>query len=285
MIDTIYIARHGFRSNWLPPPHPPNPTGIDSDPALAPHGVDQARELGEYLAKLPENERPQFIISSPFYRCVETAAPFAEKAGLKIHLDRGVGEWFKKSRDVVPEPASYDLLSHFFPNVIGDAATWNTDGGVVPKSSGESEDDILERAHDFWAKFIPAFEKKHPNVQRVLIVNHAASKIALGMALMQFRSLYDEFDFEGRPSRLQAGTCSLDKFIRENTNGTNWRIVQNGRTDFLLGGEEMNWNFDVKVEAGSDEDIKRRVEEAKARQNTKNPSHPEKEPLEYEVRT
>lgn len=261
-LETIYIARHGYRSNWLPPPHPPNPTGIDSDPRLAPHGVDQAEELGAYLASLPEDQQPQFIISSPFYRCVETAQPYARKAGLKIHIDRGVGEWFKKSRGVVPVPAGYDQLRPFFPE-LGTAETWNSDGGVFPREDGESEDDILDRSHRFWAAFIPAFEKKHPDVKRILIVNHAASKIALGMALMQFDSLYAEFDFDGKPARLQAGTCSLDKYARDQSK---WTLLENGRTDFLSAGEEMNWNFDVKVEAGSDEDIKRRQRQSQEKE-------------------
>ncbi|QEL62570.1 hypothetical protein SBP28_004452 [Candidozyma auris] len=277
-IDTIYIARHGFRSNWLPPPHPPNPTGIDSDPALAPHGVDQAVELGEYLASLPKEEQPQFIISSPFYRCVESAKPFAQKVGLKVHLDRGIGEWFKKSRGVVPKPADYSKLREFFPDVLGDEKTWNSESGVIPCEQGESEEDVLERSHKFWEAFIPAFEKKHPGVKRILLVNHAATKIALGMALMGHHSLYDEVVFRGTKTRLRAGACSLDKFVKDNDH---WTLLENGKTDFLKDGEEMNWNFDVKVEAGSDEDMKRRAEEAKQKQGTEKPSKPEKEPLEY----
>lgn len=281
-LDTIYIARHGFRSNWLPPPHPPNPTGIDLDPSLAPHGVDQAVELGQYLASLPENEQPQFILSSPFYRCVESARPFAEKLGLKVHLDRGIGEWFKKDRGVVPVPGDYELLGKFFAEVLGQSETWNSDTGVFPSLLGESEDDVLERCHRFWSAFIPAFEKKHPNVKRLLLVNHAATKIALGMSLLGHKSLYDDVNFKGTKTRLRAGACSLDKFERENDH---WVLLENGKTDFLKDGEEMNWNFDVKVEAGSDEDMKRRAEEAKKNQGTENPSKPEKESLENEVRS
>lgn len=90
-LTNIYVARHGYRANWLPPPHPPNPTGVDSDPPLAVHGVAQANELAAYLAAQPV--RPQLILLSPFYRCVQTAEPIAEALDVPIVLERGVGEW------------------------------------------------------------------------------------------------------------------------------------------------------------------------------------------------
>lgn len=280
-LKTIYIARHGFRSNWLPPPHPPNPTGINLDPALAPHGVDQAEQLAEYLSSLPEEVQPQFIISSPFYRCIESAQPYSKKLGIKVHLDRGIGEWFKKDRGIVPVPADHKRLSEFFPDVLGNPSDWDSDSGVIPSELGESETDVLERSHKFWQAFIPAFEKKHPEVERILLVNHAATKIALGMALMGHQSLYDDINFKGTKTRLRAGACSIDKFERENNH---WVITENGKTDFLKDGEEMNWNFDVKVEAGSDEDMKRREREAKEKEASQSTAN-DKDSSEFEVRS
>ncbi|KAM9899938.1 hypothetical protein OXX79_005433 [Metschnikowia pulcherrima] len=258
-LSTIYVARHGYRSNWLPPPHPPNPTGIDSDPVLAPHGVDQAVELSHHIGKLPEEEKPQFIVSSPFYRCVETAQPTARVLGLKVAVDRGVGEWFKTDRGVVPRPAGYDQLGEFFPEVIANAEIWDG-SGVVPSESGETSDDIFARCQRFWAEFLPSFEKQYPAVSSILIVTHAATKIALGMSLLDHQSVNDEITFNGEKTKIRAGACSIDKFVREQDS---WTLKENGRTDFLKDGEEMNWNFDVKFEAGSDEDIKARKEAAK----------------------
>lgn len=261
-IETIYIARHGYRSNWLPPPHPAPPTGIDSDPALAPHGVDQARELAKYLGGLPEEEKPQFIISSPFYRCVETSAPIAEELKVPLVIERGVGEWFKKDRGIVPEPANYDLLKQFFKQ-LADEETWDRDSstGVIPSLEGENEDDIFERAALLWKKFIPAFEAKFPNINKILIVTHAATKIALGMQLLGRSSVYDTINNEGEI--LKAAACSLDKYVKSNDN---WEIMMNGNCSFLTEGEEMDWNFHSKFEAGSDEDIKAREE---AKKNSK----------------
>ena len=87
---------------------PPNPTGIDSDPALAPHGVEQAQQLAAYLTSLPTHEKPEFIIASPFYRCIETSRPIAEMLDLKIALERGVGEWFRK----IEIPNQFPVITH-----------------------------------------------------------------------------------------------------------------------------------------------------------------------------
>jgi len=74
------------------------PTGIPTDPPLTSHGVDQSKELAEYLSRVePPVDR---IYSSPFYRCLQTVKPFSDKLfeqgkakGL-IRIDRGIGYVF-----------------------------------------------------------------------------------------------------------------------------------------------------------------------------------------------
>lgn len=280
-LETIYVARHGFRSNWLPPPHPPNPTGIDSDPVLAPHGVDQAVELSVHIKSLPDSEKPQFIVSSPFYRCVETAQPIAKALGLKVAIDRGIGEWFKPDRGVVPVPAGYEKLGEFFPDVIGSASLW-AGSGAIPSSEGETQEAIFQRTKAFWAEFIPLFEKQYPDVSRILLVSHAATKIALGMSLLKHASVQEDIDFKGTKTKIHSGACSLDKYVLD---GSAWTMVENGRTDFLKDGEEMNWNFDVQFEAGSDEDIKARKAAAEKEKLDKPAAKVEPETEAYEVRS
>ena len=255
VLKNIYIARHGYRANWLPLPHPPNPTGIDSDPPLAPHGVEQAKQLAGYLTSLPTQDRPQFILTSPFYRCVETGKPIAEMLQLKIVLERGVGEWYKKGRSVIPAPANYDTLEQFFNGVLATEEFWHRDDtiGVVPDLSGETEEAIFARANLFWSKFIPIFEKRFPDITNILIISHAATKIALGLALLNLSGVRAYIDDD--KDILRAGACSLDKFIRD---GNKWNLVMNGNCEFLTHGEEMNWTFHSAFEAGSDEDIKAR---------------------------
>ncbi|KAK6461001.1 histidine phosphatase superfamily [Scheffersomyces coipomensis] len=268
-LKTIYIARHGYRSNWLPEPHPPNPTGIDSDPPLAPHGVDQAKQLAAYLHSLPSIEQPQFIISSPFYRCVETCQPIAQILSLSVVIERGVGEWYRKGRKVIPSPANYDTLHRFFKDVLVEESEWPRDEtiGIIPSLSGETPEEIFDRASLFWKKFFPIFENKYPHIESILIVTHAATKIALGTSLLGLSTVYDSIDEHGTKPR--AGACSLDKYIKSNSN--QWENVMNGNCEFLLKGEEMHWDFSITVEAGSDEDIKlRKLKELELQKQNEN---------------
>lgn len=256
-LETIYVARHGYRANWLPPPHPPNPSGIDSDPPLAPHGVEQAKQLAAHLQQLPKDKQPQLIFSSPFYRCVETSQPISQALNVPIAIERGVGEWFKKDRPSIPEPGNYELLSKFFLG-LGDAAAWDRDDtlNVIPSLQGEDENDIFERVQKFVTAFLKVMEENFPHIKRVLIVTHAATKIAIALNLLGKLSVYDPIDDNG--TMLRSAACSLD--IYENRH-SKWVLTVNGDCSFLEDGEEMNWNFNYKFEAGSDEDIKLRQQE------------------------
>lgn len=278
VLKTIYIVRHGYRLNWLPPPHAPNPTGIDSDPPLAPHGVEQAKELAAYISSFPKSQQPQFILSSPFYRCVETSEPICQALDIQIVLERGVGEWYHIGRGIIPEPANYDTLNKFFKHLLSEQE-WHRDEtiGVIPSLGGESELDIFDRCKLFWTKFIPIFEAKYPHIENILIVSHAATKIALGMSLLGFNSVYDYLD--DNKTILRAGTCSLDKYTKTDK----WQLEINGDCSFLTKGEEMNWNFHNGFEVRSDDDIKAKELEAEFEQrelaNAKN-----KTKQDFEVR-
>ncbi|SCU81652.1 LAFA_0C06370g1_1 [Lachancea sp. 'fantastica'] len=266
-VKTIYIARHGYRSNWLPQgPYPPPPTGVDSDVPLAEHGVKQAKELAHYIMSI-ENQ-PELLFSSPFYRCLQTCEPIADLLELPIHVERGVGEWYKPDRKVIPEPASYAILNNFFPGKL--SPSW--DPTVIPSGKGETEQDIFNRCREFWPKFISRVESEFPSVETILIMTHAATKIALGMNLLGFDNAREAIDADG--TTLRSGSCSLDKFelITGNISGEElvevpfenrkWHLTMNGNTEFLADGEEMHWDFQYGFEAGSDADIKARLEMA-----------------------
>ncbi|EHN00187.1 Tfc7p [Saccharomyces cerevisiae x Saccharomyces kudriavzevii VIN7] len=278
VVSTIYIARHGYRSNWLPEgPYPDPLTGIDSDVPLAEHGVHQAKELAHYLLSL--DNQPEVVFSSPFYRCLQTTQPIARLLEIPVYLERGIGEWYRPDRKpVIPVPAGYDILSKYFPGVIG--PEWEST--LVPNEKGETEQEMYTRCKVFWNLFIEKVEKEYPNVECILLVTHAASKIALGMSLLGYANPRMSLNENG--VKIRSGSCSLDKYevlrksfdiIEEASDqdraalnyipfkDRKWVLTMNGNTEFLSSGEEMNWNFDCVAEAGSDADIKRRQETKK----------------------
>ncbi|SCV05722.1 LANO_0H13740g1_1 [Lachancea nothofagi CBS 11611] len=262
-IKTIYIARHGYRSNWLPKgPYPPPPTGVNSDVPLAEHGVKQAKELAHYIMSI-ENQ-PEMIFSSPFYRCLETSQPISDLLEVPIQVERGIGEWYKPDREVIPEPASFAVLNNFFPGKLN--MDWQPT--VIPSKNGETEEDIFNRCREFWPKFVAKLESQYPNIETILLVTHAATKIALGMNLLGFDNCRDPIDGDG--TILRSGSCSLDKYeliVSDDATeelqhipfwSKRWRLTMNGNTEFLSKGEEMHWDFQYGFEAGSDADIKAR---------------------------
>lgn len=252
-LKTIYVARHGYRSNWLPEgPYPAPPTGIDSDVPLAEHGVDQAKQLAEYISATWDEERkPQMVFTSPFYRCVQTSEPVVKALELPLVIERGLGEWYKPDRPVIPEPATVAQLSELFPEVTFDTQ-W---GGptVIPSRKGETEQEIFARSGDFLSKFLDRMQRDYPDIERVLFVTHAATKQCIGMKLLNIENVRDSIDEQGNV--LHNASCSIDWF--EYT-GNNWLLKMNGETSFLKDGAEMDWNFTYGFEAGSDADIKAR---------------------------
>ncbi|KAH3668454.1 hypothetical protein OGAPHI_002208 [Ogataea philodendri] len=249
-ITTIYIVRHGYRENWLPKEvQRDSPMGDnESDPLLAAHGVEQAVELGQYLSQ-EVDPKPQLIFSSPFYRCVETIQPTAKELGLSIFLDRGIGEWYRPNRPTIPEPANIAVLSQYFQDL---SDKWPPDT-VVPSDKGEEEDELMQRCREFWTKFIPKVESQFPKASSIILVTHAAVKIALGMTLLGYTNtrefLKPEHGGDGVSTRIHASTCSLDCY---KSSGAGWTMVMNGNTQFLTGGPEMNWHFaTAQFEAGN----------------------------------
>ena len=59
----------------------------DIDTPLSDLGVDQSRALGRWFAQLPDPERPQVVLTSPYIRARETARLVMEEAGLQPGAD------------------------------------------------------------------------------------------------------------------------------------------------------------------------------------------------------
>jgi broad specificity phosphatase PhoE len=54
----------------------------DADAPLSALGAEQSRALAEWFARLPEEERPTVVLTSPFVRSVQTATIVADRLGI-----------------------------------------------------------------------------------------------------------------------------------------------------------------------------------------------------------
>ncbi|WWD09681.1 hypothetical protein V865_007809 [Kwoniella europaea PYCC6329] len=208
MLEYIYICRHGFRSNWIDPSIKTSPTGLNRDPPLAVYGLEQSQHLSSFLSdpsKTHPYPIPELVFSSPFYRCIETSLPTAQKLGLidghehsegkgkgregGVRLEHGVAEWYSPvlpNTGLHPRPSHSEHLSQYFPPKSLNSSYRST---VFPSRKGESFKELHDRAELFVESWISKIEELHPEVKSVVIFAHAASLIALGRALTGDRTL------------------------------------------------------------------------------------------------
>ncbi|GAA5923684.1 histidine phosphatase family protein [Sporobolomyces koalae] len=277
-LKTIYVARHGFRLSWETQTWT-SPTGVPRDPPLSAHGVDQAKELANFLKHelgitSEEIESGKvMLLSSPLYRCVQTAKPTSEALNLKIHIENGLGEWYLPVRKGLhPALSTSKFLSGFFPAgllaPVDDTNLWNSI--LTPPRTGESMYEIHQRARQFLNKFVPALEAR--GVERVIVFSHAATCIALSRALAgDLEGISGEVEGqawdESKRLECRAATCSVSKFTRRAgspDSNIKWNREWNGKTDFLQQGEERHWEFSFVEEYEEDGILEDGVTEAGA---------------------
>ncbi|RSH91990.1 hypothetical protein EHS25_009361 [Saitozyma podzolica] len=254
MLETIYICRHGARQDWLDPAHV-SVTKLYHDPSLSEQGLEQAQHLGDFLSAPEDSPVPELIFSSPFYRCVQTSRPLAQKLGEPVHLEMGVMEWFSKAREgsglhTRPHATSPKALVPHFPEITLHPTYTHT---YYPSRRGEAVEELHARIEGFLAAWVNRVQADWPEVKTVVIFAHAATVIALGRALVGDNHL-----------DVRSGTCSTSKYVRKaapngHANGQangqanghasaslpalgTWDIEWNGKTSYLPGGELRSWS-------------------------------------------
>lgn len=235
MLDTIYICRHGFRMSWIGAENFPM-TNRPRDPVLTAHGQQQARHLANYFASLPAWQQPQLIVSSPYYRCLQTAVPTAAALHLELVAEPGLAEWFPTATPdtgVHPSPAPAAYMKQYVPEL---SLSWSP--LLYPDAKGESISQLHARAR----RVLDLIQQRchHLGLSRVLLCSHAATIIAMGRVLLN-----DDADGK-RTASIGAGTCSLSKYTRPKDDAhAQWTQELNGDASFLPEGVEREWHFDM----------------------------------------
>jgi broad specificity phosphatase PhoE len=168
MARAIWLARHGRRRDFDDPRWAPG-ASRPYDPPLSAEGRRQSRALADRLA----GERVAHLFSSPFLRCVETAAPIAERLGLAIKLELGLCEWL--NAEWFPDPPdlpSAGELAQRFPRV---EPGYRSRGAA---RYGESGEEALRRSGETARALAAEFEGS------LALVGHGASLLGALIALL-----------------------------------------------------------------------------------------------------
>ncbi|KAI9150813.1 Transcription factor tau 55 kDa subunit [Paramyrothecium foliicola] len=255
VVQRIYLTRHGFRANWAG--QDPNPNlgrwpAAPPDCPLSAHGVQQASQLCNYLDSL---ETPiDAIVSSPFFRCLETIAPLAEALNLPIIPEAGLGEWYGLNRQKAddPKPAPGETLATFFPTLD---LTYETI--EAPNPDGESIAALFARCSRTLDALIRKLDEHENSPSTVLLCSHAATFVMLCRALGD-TGLNDPAKadfipwtagitmFERREPKESKLSGSLDQTGTPPTLNGCWVCKTNGDCSFLSSGRERGWRFSGK---------------------------------------
>lgn len=206
------------------------------------------------------------IYSSPFYRCLQTLAPFTNhiasaegKGKVQVNVEPGLGEFYGLARFDHPSPASIEVLNSHFPHLYAEK-----DPICIPSTKGESIPQLHDRLAYTLHHLIARADADLNRPKSLLICTHAAAMIAIGRVLTG-RMPEDEGEEDFR-----CGTCSFTKFVRKGgrreakemeawrkekadevpdvgwrngggVGGGQWECVVNGDCSFLENGEERTW--------------------------------------------
>lgn len=229
MVETVYIARHAFR---MAISHFNHDAQVARDPPLTAHGDEQARDLAAFFAAMPEDERPELVVSSPYSRCITTILPTVERLGIELVVEPGLSEWFApvwpETSGQHPSPRRAEHVQRHFAGV---STRWTP--LLYPDPRGETVRDVHERVYECFRRIEARLDAW--GIRRVLLVSHAASIIALG------RMLLSDGDVGRATQPVRAGTASVSKYTRGAD--ARWTQVYNGNTSFLPGGSEREWDF------------------------------------------
>jgi probable phosphoglycerate mutase len=156
-------------------------SGRDAEVPLTERGEQQAAALGEWLGRLPENDRPQVVITSPYLRARETWRLAAEASGVDLPtpttddrlVDRLLGDLEMLTRAAVTERHPGEAQRR------ADAGEYR-----YTPPNGESFADIEVRL----GAFLDDLNRDHEG-ERVIVVAHDA-------VVLMMRAVIEKLDWD-----------------------------------------------------------------------------------------
>lgn len=208
----IWIMRHGIRQDIIDPNWTKTAKNPD-DPPLAQEGRLQAIDTGKFLS----NQDIQFIYSSPFLRCIQTAGLIANIMKVPIRVEYGLCEalftkWFSKMPDLSP-------ITELKKEIEWVDDAYNS---VVIPSFPENE------AKDTWERCARTMQKiLIDTAGNILLVGHGASVAGMVKALT------------GTDENANYSLCGLNRI---EATGTGWILRWSGEDHLSIRGDQIKAN-------------------------------------------
>lgn len=212
MVKQIFIVRHTTRqdtvqSNWA------ETAEYGYNPPLADLGHSQATEAGRYIRSLMNQQPTRVMVhTSPFLRCVQTAAHIAEEligCNPKIRMDAALGEWltpdYFSASGPPPDDNHADLANQAVSALQRQSKLRLVENGWNISCLGDSGS-----MREFWSEMHVRFEhylkrlngfysKHNRKIETLIIVTHGAG----------VSSLLTHFCGEPVLSEIRLGSISL----------------------------------------------------------------------------
>ncbi|CAF1536173.1 unnamed protein product [Adineta ricciae] len=230
----------------------PNP----SDPPLSPDGIQQAKELGTYIASL--QPRITHIYASPFVRTIQTALEVVKLVNkdystpdqiVKVLIEPGFAEFYVSNPEWTEANIfrTLDQLSEIVPN----RDYFNEDYRSVfdAKYYLDLKIESRERLRDRLKRVLQKILDAHKDDCNILIVTHAAALIE-GVRAFITLSKEEQMKITATDENTKAltwdmtsvrpGVCSLTHFEFLDDK---WNLKTSGLTSYLSKGEQRVWVF------------------------------------------
>lgn len=201
--QTIVILRHSERMDYVDPNWVNTPEGQKwkHDAPLTDRGHQLAREVAQELSNLHKEVNFTAIASSPYRRCLETAAAVAHALNLPVVLDQEIGEIWGKEIPKEPRPfRSNEELVEMAKSLKVKLLNPKLDGGGVklfgkPPRYPESLEDAKAR---YIVRVETYINQSAATERNFVVVTHADAVVAALQMFERGNAEVEDIDFCAR---------------------------------------------------------------------------------------
>jgi len=217
----IWLVRHGQSAGNVARDAAEAAAGLhidiaerDVDVPLSALGVEQAHVLADWFAAMPEDQRPNVVLHSPYVRAAETARIVIEKMGLPKMMAVHVDERLREKEFGILDRLTTHGISHKYPELYEQRQ--HVGKFYFRPPGGESWCDVILRLRSIIDTITREFCK-----ERVLIVGHQVT-------VNCFRYLFERLDEASILAFDRAGdvpNCSVTSYNFDAEHGKHGKLM------------------------------------------------------------